>query len=199
MATQGSSRGSSDRSVLRLLLVGCLGVALLSVVSIAAITYRVVKQMARPAPPVSAAAIRKQFAGIPLYPGAQLDLQSTQTAARVEGAVGQMIPFGPNRPSSPMRLAMAVYSAPAAPSSIAAWYDRRMLADGWSVQGHNSGRARFGIAPAPESRVYQRGATMLTAMAMPVVRRAGSQLHLTLISMTLAGRKPVPPRPVRTP
>lgn len=86
-------------------------------------------------PPVAPDAVAQRFADIPLYPGAELDLEETRRAPLA--GLPARLTFGrmPIMRDVMARVeaaeAYAVYAVSASPADVAAWYDREMAAVGW--------------------------------------------------------------------
>mgnify|MGYP001584721979 CR=1 FL=1 len=86
-------------------------------------------QYARPVPPSDAAAIKRQFAGIPQYPGANLDTKAVEEEIRLRRVAASQ------RVSKPLEEIpmppIAVFAVPAVPETVATWHDRRMPSLKW--------------------------------------------------------------------
>ncbi len=183
-------KSNSTNKVLLGIAVGCLGLIVLFGAGTAYVVYkaarmgqRMASTMRGPAAPANATAVRQQFSGIPLYPGAVLDAQTTGESARMMGAVYKEMPFA-KAAGAPV---FAAYNVSAAPSTVVAWYDANMRAKGWSAGGSSSWSHR-GAGGKSDQRQYAKGSdSLLVAVSNSA---GGAKSHLLLTYMQTPQGKP---------
>lgn len=163
----------SGCSVWQVLLAGCLGLAFLGAIGFGLMVFtgvRMATQMQQ-APPANPKVVAQQFAGVPVYPGAQLDAQATGQMSQMAQVAHKT--FGVFGGASGLGQSHAVYTVQATPAAVAGWYDKKMASAGWTSQAVQQRRTP---PAAVKERMYQKGGSILMVMATP----GGMQLTLML-------------------
>lgn len=175
------------------ILIGCLGLGLLASVTLGVLAFRFatgVRSAMPSGPRVTPALVRIQFAGVPQYPGAALDLAMTQTTLEAMRAAMSLMPKGPYSSSLMGSSRWAMYHAPAVPADVLAWYDQQLRVRGWAgMGGRQPAPNPFAGQAVQEQRLYQKGAQML-AVTVSAAQGGRSQLALMLVA---APAKSAPP------
>lgn len=144
--------------------LGCGLLVLLTFGGCALSVFLIGKQVAREQKrPITRQGVLQSVRPIPVYPGAQVDLEQSK-ALRAGGSVVSLFSLGK------VRTEMAAFVTPAPPEKVIAWYDSKM-AD-WQRVKNTRRSAPMGASPqGGEMRQYQRG----DKQALVQVRKVSGQ------------------------
>jgi hypothetical protein len=95
--------------------------------------------------PLDKAALQREMADVPTYPGAKIDEKSTKAAGAVFGFMKGMMKKGQS-------MTFAAYTTPDDDAKVLAWYDKAMTAAGYQ---RAKGTAKSGNVE--EQRMYRKG------------------------------------------
>lgn len=170
--------------------IGCLGVAVLLGIAVGFLIFKGVRvagrmavQMQNPAPPADPKVVAARFAGVPIYPGAQLDLVATGQMLQMSDVAKKE--WGVFAGSRMAGQTSAIHRVPAAPADIVAWYDQSMGRLGWKATSQRQ-RASSSAGTAMHSRTYQKGKLGLVVMASNSGSGGASEMILILTGVPAA-------------
>ena len=156
--------------------MGCLLLTVLMFGSCATIAYfggkRIAESMkAADRQPLSAQQVLMDLNGVPIYPGAEVDVPTSKTMRAVIGSVGGLMG---SFTGGKMKMATGAFVAPAAPETVIAWYDQQF--DGWHSTLGKKTPAFGNSGHVTASRSYMRGDRQVQVQVSPANGQRGRSL-----------------------